>query len=115
MPTRHYTGAGGLTVAESGNVQESGAALLLGKSDLTGPTYIPYGTLDVDGSQPESAVTVTGTLGGTGTVSAITCSDTDSQGGGETITGSLTAEGDVTLISDSTFAVALNGAIAKSD
>ena len=46
--------------------------LLLGTSSLTGPTDIVEGTLQVDGSQPDSAVSVGGTLSGTGSVGAIT-------------------------------------------
>ncbi len=103
------TGAGGLTIDEQGTV------LLLGTSALTGPNDIVEGALQVDGSQPDSAVSVGGTLSGTGTVGAITNDGgTISPGDGATVTGTLTADGAVSLASGS-FNVAINGATAGTD
>ncbi len=123
-----YTFGTGTTLSGAGSLNVSdyqSTAILAGTSTLTGPTTIGAGTLQVDGSQPSSAVDVnpndnegttffgTPTLSGTGTVGPITSADgTISPGDGATITGTLTANGNVTLDSRSTLNVALNGATA---
>jgi len=89
--------------------------IIAGNSTLTGPADIELGTLQVDGSQPSSAVGVQryGTLSGTGTVGPITTTNgTISPGDSPTVTGILSAEGNVTLDAGSTFNVALNGSTA---
>ena len=102
------TGAGALTVQDA-SVSSSGTVLLLGTSTLTGPTNLDYGTLEVDGSQAGSAITSGGIVTGTGTVGAISSDNTLSPGDSPTVTGILTADGDVTLDSGSYFDLALNG------
>ena len=95
--------------------------IFAGTSTLTGPTDILSGTLQVDGSQPSSAVTdgedgstSAANLSGTGTVGPISATrySTISPGDGATEPGILTADGDVTLNSASTLDVALNGTTA---
>ena len=86
--------------------------VLAGSSTLTGPTTVDDGDLQVDGSQPGSAVTLTDGsvydptyevvptyLTGTGTVGAITANTATivSPGDSPTMTGVLTADGNVTL------------------
>jgi hypothetical protein len=112
-----FSGAGTLRKYDTTTVLYPGNS-----ASFSGPTYVIGGTLLVDGSLAGSAVTVTtlsvgpptvGTLGGTGTVGPITSnSGTISPGDGATASGILTADGNVTLDSGSTFNVALNGATA---
>ncbi len=88
----------------------------LNLANFTGPTNV-FGTLQVDGSLPASALTIYGTLSGTGTVGAITVYGAVSPGDGGA-PGILTAEGNVSfalipggnvLDARSFFTPALNG------
>jgi autotransporter-associated beta strand protein len=60
----------------------TGTMTLTGPNTYTGPTLVNSGILIVNGSQPQSRVTVStiGTLGGTGTVGTILCNGTLSPG-----------------------------------
>ncbi len=101
-----FSGAGNLT-------KDSPTALVLpGNSpSFTGTTTVKEGTLLVEGSQPGSAVSVLSgsTLGGTGTVGAITTTGSVVSPG-DNSPGILNARGNVSFDSSSTFTVALNGA-----
>jgi Bacterial Ig-like domain (group 3) len=108
------SGAGSFTVSCYQDL-----VIFAGTSARTGPTTISAGTLQVDGSQPTSAVTdgvqngASADLTGAGTVGPITAAaSTISPGDSNTEPGILTADGDVSLDSASTFSVALNGATA---
>ena len=100
-----FSGAGSLT-------KDSSTTLLLpGNSpSFTGTTTVSAGTLLVDGSQPASAVSVLSgsTLGGSGTVGAITTTGSTISPGDSP--GILNAQGNVTLDGTSTFTAELNGA-----
>jgi autotransporter-associated beta strand protein len=100
-----FSGAG--TLVQNGTTTLS----LPGNSpSFNGPTTVSSGKLLVDGSQPQSAVSVAsgGTLGGTGTVGAIT-----TNGGtispGNNGAGILNVNGNLTLDGTATVAIALNG------
>ncbi|MFI5454980.1 MAG: beta strand repeat-containing protein [Isosphaerales bacterium] len=113
-----YTFDAGTTLSGAGSLlvdDYESPVIIAGNSTLTGPADIELGTLQVDGSQPSSAVGVQryGTLSGTGTVGPITTTNgTISPGDSPTVTGILSAQGNVSLDSGSTFNVALNGATA---
>ncbi len=119
-----FTFGSGTTLSGAGSLSVwdyQDTVILAGTSTVTGPTTITSGTLQVDGSQPSSAVAVgvgpysdnASTLTGTGTVGPITTtSGTISPGDSATAAGILTADGNVTLDSGSTFNVGFNGATA---
>jgi autotransporter-associated beta strand protein len=103
------SGTGGLVK------QGSGTFTLSGANTYSGPTMVSAGTLLVLGSQPNSSVTVGAgaTLGGTGTVGAITVAG-GTLSPGTTNPGTLTASGNVVFAPGSVFNVALNGTTAGS-
>jgi len=113
-PYDGYTFDAGTTLSGAGSLVFYGGGVIAGNSTLTGPTDIEDGLVQVDGSQPSSAVGVqlSGGLSGTGTVGAITAHGMISPGDSATVTGVLTAEGSVTLHPGSTFSFAINGATA---
>src|SRR5207245_5289207 len=97
-------GSGGLTKTSAGTLT------LSGNNTYTGTTTVSAGTLLVNGSQSASAVSVNGgTLGGTGTVGAITSTGS----GGSVAPGvgvGILASGNVNWSSGSPgFVVQLNG------
>ncbi len=98
-------GAGTLSVSGYGTV----VTISSNNPALTGPTDIVSATLLVDGSQTNSAVTIShGILGGTGTVGPVTSSGTINPGTAPA-TGILNVQGDVTMDDQATFQVALQG------
>lgn len=102
---------GGL-VSGNGGLDKNGAGLLVLNANNTyaGTTTVNNGTLQVNGSQPVSPVLLTGgTLGGTGVVGTVTVSGSFAKtiAPGASV-GVLTC-GNVTLSSNTTFAVELNG------
>ena len=105
-----HDGSGTIALAVNG----TGTETLSGANTYSGPTTVSAGTLDVDGSLSSSSVTVNsgGTLGGTGTVGAIT----DNSGGtvepGVTGATGILNTGTATLNSGSKFAAVLNGTTA---
>jgi autotransporter-associated beta strand protein len=104
------SGSGGLTKAGPGTLS------LQADNSYTGTTTVQNGQLVVDGAQGSSDVTLSGgTLGGTGTVGAITASGGTLGPGDPQATGILTAGGDVNLASAATFSVRLNGTTAGND
>ncbi len=108
-----FTFDSGSTLSGAGNLVKNGSSVLSldGTSpNFTGPTTVTGGTLEVDGSQPNSPIAVeTGAiLSGSGTVDTVTTTSASvSPGDGS---GILTALGDVTFDSASTFLVELDGA-----
>ena len=92
-------------------VKDGTATLTLGGSSplFTGTTTINGGTLLVDGSQPNSPITANSgtTLGGSGTVGTVTTTSATISPGDSP--GVLSASGDVTFDSSSTFKVELDG------
>jgi autotransporter-associated beta strand protein len=100
------SGTGGL-VKEGIRSQKLG-----GDNTYTGPTTINGGTLEVDGNQPQSAVTVAAgaVLSGTGTVGPTTVLGTLRPGSLANPTGTLFVAGNVTFSGPSAiFAVELDG------
>ena len=97
----------GTTLVQNATVTMSGTS-----PAFTGPTNVSGGTLLVNGSQPNSALTVTGgTLGGSGTVGAVTSSAIISPGT-PPATGILSVQGNFTTNNGATVKVALQGANA---
>ena len=76
-PTTTISGTGGLNI-------EGGTVVLPANYAFTGPIYVEDGSLQVDGSLPNNAVTISnsgdGILSGTGTVGALSGGD---EGGSE--------------------------------
>ncbi len=98
----------GVIAGSGGAVTKAGTGTLtfLGDNTYTGPTTVQAGTLLVNGSQPQSAVSlVGGTLGGTGTVGPITA--TGGQLAPGTSAGVLTTVGNLALGATTTYAVEL--------
>jgi autotransporter-associated beta strand protein len=90
----------------------SGTQLLGGNNTYTGSTTINGGTLEIDGSQSQSAVTVAAgaVLSGTGTVGSVTVLGTLRPGSLANLTGTLFVAGNVTFSGPSAiFAVELDG------
>lgn len=107
----HLTGS--LAVNKLG----SGTTTLTGAETFTGLTEISQGALLVNGSLTSSAVTVeTGaTLGGTGTVGAVTVqSGGFLEGGIGASTGALTLAGNVSLLDGSSIELTLGGSFTHS-
>jgi autotransporter-associated beta strand protein len=103
------SGGAGLTKAGAGTL------LLQADNTYTGTTTVQAGLLVVDGTQASSNVTLSGgTLGGVGTVGAITASGGTLRPGDPDVTGILTASADVSLASAATFGVRLDGTTAGS-
>ena len=108
-----FTFDSGSTLSGAGNLVKDGSSVLsLGGSSptFTGPTTVNGGTLEVDGSQPNSPIAVNSgaILGGSGTVGTVTTTSASVSPGDSP--GILTALGDVTFDSASTFVVELDGA-----
>lgn len=97
------------TVTKTG----TGLAIFSGDNTYTGATTVTDGTLFVNGSQPSSAITLTGgTLGGTGTVGPITAT------GGTVAPGlspGILSSGDISFNGATTFQVEIDGTTAGSD
>jgi autotransporter-associated beta strand protein len=106
------TFGGDITGTNSGFLSKAGTGTLTltGTSTYSGPTFVDGGTLEINGSQPNSTVEVFGgTLRGTGTIGtliAFTGTVAPGRGAG---TGRLTVNGNVVLSEFSTFRVRLNG------
>jgi autotransporter-associated beta strand protein len=104
--TTTFSGAGDL-------IKDGPTTLTLpgSSNSLTGPTTVKAGDLLVDGSQAASAVSVLGgaTLGGTGTVGAVSTTGGTVSPGDHS--GILNVQGDVTLDPSATFGVALDGPV----
>ena len=96
------------TVTKTG----TGLAIFSGNNTYTGATTVTDGRLFVNGSQPSSTVTLTGgTLGGTGTVGAITAT------GGRVAPGvspGILSSGSVSFDGATTFVVEIDGTAAGS-
>lgn len=101
----------------------SGVSFLTANNTYTGSTAVSGGTLIVLGSQPQSAVSLSGTLGGTGTVGPVSnvlfgALDPGGLTGSSAETGILNIAGDITLHNvigaGSTFRFDLNGTVAGS-
>lgn len=104
------TGSGGVTK------EGLGIALLFSNNNYTGATTVNNGILIVDGSQPNSAVSVSGgALGGTGTTGAVTASTGVISAGTLTSpTGVLSINGNLTLDATSAVVPKVNGNVAGS-
>ena len=97
------------TVTKTG----TGLAIFSGDNTYTGTTTVEGGTLNINGSQPSSDITITGGhLGGTGTVGDITAT-----GGsvGPGVSPGLLTSGDVSFSGSTTFEVEIDGAVPGSD
>lgn len=104
-------------ISGTGGFTKSGFGVLTLNSNnsYTGTTTVSDGTLVVNGAQPSSAIILTGgTLGGTGTVGAITSSGTAAKtihpGSGPGIFNS----GNVAFNSSTTFSIEVNGSTPGS-
>jgi autotransporter-associated beta strand protein len=98
------TGTGSLLKAGTGTLT------LTGTSTYSGFTEVELGTLEINGSQPNSPVFVSGgTLRGVGTIGALTATRGSVDPGRGAGTGRLTVNGDVRLEQNSTLRVRLNG------
>lgn len=107
-----FSADSGTTFSGAGNLTKDGPTTLTlsGESpSFTGPTTVNAGTLLVNGSMAGTAVSVLSgaTLGGTGTVGAVSTTGGTLQPGNNP--GILVVDGDVTLDPSSTFAAALDG------
>jgi hypothetical protein len=107
------TGTGGLTKGGNGILDLNAAS---GSNVYSGTTTVNGGTLFVNTTQPGSPVIVNSgaTLGGTGTVGAIT-TNSGRVSPGTSAPGLLTDSDTLTMGAGSTFAVALNGLNAGTD
>jgi autotransporter-associated beta strand protein len=83
----------------------TGTLTLTGDNSYTGPTSVSAGRLIVNGSQPGSAVTVNGVLGGSGQVGGVTAAGTISPGASP---GILTSS-QVTFRTNAIYRVEVNG------
>jgi autotransporter-associated beta strand protein len=85
----------------------NGTFTLTGNNTYTGQTTVSRGRLIVNGQQPDSAVVVNGpaTLGGTGRVGSLSGAGTISPG----LSPGMLSSGHVTLASDTTLRIELNG------
>jgi autotransporter-associated beta strand protein len=111
-------GADNSSTTFSGGISGSGSLTKIGSGTLTltgantygGQTMDMAGTLLVDGSIANSSIQVMGgaTLGGAGSTNAITVMQGTLQPG-DTAGGTLTANGNVTLMPQTTFSVVLGG------
>jgi autotransporter-associated beta strand protein len=101
-------------ISGTGSLVKNGptAQRLGGNNTYTGSTTISGGTLEIDGNQPQSAVTVAAgaVLSGTGTVGTTTVFGTLRPGSAANPTGTLKVTGDVTFVGPSAiFAVEVDG------
>jgi len=99
-------GTGGLTADTAGKLT------LSANNVYTGATTVEAGSLLINGSQANNAISVDAgaALGGTGTVGAVTLTGGALDPGSSTGPGKFTVDGNVTLDSTSTVNVELNGA-----
>jgi autotransporter-associated beta strand protein len=102
---------GGLTKDGTGTLTLANPNLGSDLNDYTGPTTVLNGVLDVNDTQPNSAVTVDpGTLGGTGTVgSLLVLAGGTVNPAGPGAVGTLSVIGNATFDPGSTYTVDLNG------
>jgi fibronectin-binding autotransporter adhesin len=107
-----FSGTGGLTLV-------SGTETLTGTANdaFTGPTTVQGGTLFVDGSLANSAVSVLdgGTLAGSGTVGATSIAKGGTIAPGHSMIGTLNVQGNFQQAAGSTYQVELNPASNASD
>ena len=130
LPITFNTGAGTITVdnagatlllsgvvsAPSGLVKQGQGTLSLTNNDGSTPAVVNAGTLLVDGAAGNISANSGGTIGGSGTVAAITTvGATVSPGDSSTTTGILTDNGNLVLDPNSTFAATLNGTTAGTN
>jgi len=99
------SGEGGITKSGTGQLT------LTGINPYTGPTLIDSGRLVVDGTVPNSPITVRpgGTLGGTGTVHSVTLTGSSTLAPGHS-PGTLTVLNDVAFDAGSTYEAEFDGA-----
>ena len=98
----------GGTITGAGNLYNRGFITLTGTNTYTGTTFVYQNELSIDGSQPQSPVSINaGTLGGSGTVGPILDNDTIAPGSNN-VPGILSC-GNVTFNSVGKFKVLLTG------
>jgi autotransporter-associated beta strand protein len=117
-----FTGGDGLSTTYTGVISQAGDLIkegtgtftLKGANTYSGNTLINAGTLEVDGNQHQSSVTVAAgaVLRGTGVVGSTTVNGTLLPGSVASPTGTLTVSGNLTFGPGATFQVELDGTLA---
>jgi fibronectin-binding autotransporter adhesin len=117
-----FTGGDGLSTTYTGVISQAGDLIkegtgtftLKGANTYSGNTQINAGTLEVDGNQHQSSVTVAAgaVLRGTGVVGSTTVNGTLLPGSVASPTGTLTVNGNLTFGAGATFQVEFDGTLA---